>query len=79
MRGNLNPFTGVMCDRCTSIFVGHGDWNVTLEKGVVAGLLCPACQTVDENVEAVINESTIDYSVDDGGLVRGQSKGVKPE
>lgn len=37
-------------------------WNVMFREGVVVGLLCPACQTSDEHLEAEVNEATTDYS-----------------
>jgi len=38
-------------------------WNCTFKDGrpVPDGFTCPGCQTEAENVEAVFNESTIDY------------------
>lgn len=36
-------------------------WNTQFSKGRAVGLICPQCQTDEENAEAVINEATIDY------------------
>jgi hypothetical protein len=58
------------------------DWNVTFLDGVVAGLLCPQCQTPEEDAEAEINEATLDYFVlPDGrlaGIPRGGSDDPRP-
>lgn len=50
------------------------DWNVVVELGVITGLLCTDCQTVEENAEAAVNEATLDYAVIDGRLA-GRPKG----
>src|SRR4051812_33682873 len=49
-------------------------WNATMKAGVRTGVLCPACQTPDENAEAVINEATLDYGVDGLGRAAAQAK-----
>lgn len=75
----MNPqmLVGAPCSRCTSVFVGRGDWNVTVKRGYVVGLLCPNCQTSEEYTEAEINRATIDYQVDDSGRLLGQPKGTE--
>lgn len=50
------------CTRCRRRWRGSDDWNAEFRKGVFVGLLCPTCQTPEENAEAVINEATLDYS-----------------
>lgn len=50
------------CARCGRRYRGQGDWNAVFRSGVYTGALCPACQTPEENAEAVINEATVDYS-----------------
>ncbi len=62
------------CDRCNKLYRGHGDWNAVLRHGDVVGFVCTSCQSADENVEAVINEATIDYSRDLQGRVTGRAK-----
>ena len=52
------------CSRCRRRYRGSGDWNFTMKAGVAVAVLCPACQTPEENAEAVINESTLVYGVD---------------
>lgn len=46
-----------------------------MAAGVPIGYLCPDCQTVGENVEAVVNASTLDYNTDALGRVIGHLKG----
>jgi len=38
-------------------------WNAIAENGVITGIICPSCQTPQENAEAAINEATLAYSV----------------
>lgn len=56
--------TVIRCDRCRKRYRNHGDWNVIFQSGFIVGYLCPKCQTVEENAEAVVNESTINYGID---------------
>lgn len=51
----------IKCDRCKRRYRNQPDWNATFKAGVIVGYLCPDCQTPEENAEAFINESTIDY------------------
>lgn len=62
------------CQRCNKRHRGSGEWNVTLKDGAILAVLCPACQTPEENAEALINEATINYSQDASGRVRGHAK-----
>ncbi|GMA33525.1 hypothetical protein [Litorihabitans aurantiacus] len=50
------------CMRCRRRYRGHGEWNLQYDLGREVGVLCPDCQTPEENAEAVINEATIDYA-----------------
>lgn len=55
-------------------------WNVVFDQGKLVGYLCPRCQTAEENAEAVINESTLDYSrasTNAFGRLRAPAKGPK--
>lgn len=61
----------VRCERCGRRHRGSNDWNVALKDGIVVGFLCPACQTPQENAEAVINEATLDYGLDSTHRVTG--------
>lgn len=58
------------CQRCSRRYRGQTNWNVVVDKGVTTGILCPDCQTPEENAEAEINEATLDYqgSLSDGRL-----------
>lgn len=62
------------CARCGKRYRGSGDWNATMEAGVVVSVLCPACQTPDENAEAEINGATTVYGRDALNRVRGLPK-----
>jgi hypothetical protein len=44
---------------------------------VIVRLLCPDCQTTDENLEAEVNAATIDYYTDGSGLLNGVPKGMR--
>ena len=60
----LQPHDIVECARCGKIeFAGNAEgWNTVFDMGVIAGFLCPECQTPEEDLEAQVNEATIDYS-----------------
>ncbi len=62
------------CGRCGQQYRGRDDWNAVLRHGVVVGLVCPICQSAEENAEAVINEATIDYGRDQLGRLTGKAK-----
>jgi hypothetical protein len=60
----------IKCGRCSRRFRGSGEWNLTMRQGLVVGVLCPGCQTPEENTEAAINEATLEYGTNsDGRLV----------
>jgi hypothetical protein len=63
--------TRLTCARCYQQYrPGAADadqWNATLRQGRIVGLLCPACQTPEENAEAEINQATLTYRTDDLG------------
>lgn len=50
------------------------NWNFVARRGVIVGFLCSSCQTPEENAEAEINDSTLDYAVDSFGRVVGKTK-----
>lgn len=65
------------CERCDKKYRGQSTWNVTVVSGIATGLLCPACQTSEEHLEAEVNLATIDYQgVDVFGRLVGVPKGV---
>jgi len=49
-------------------------WNAVTENGVITGIICPTCQTPQENAEAAINEATLAYSVRPDGRLIGRPK-----
>lgn len=66
----------VQCGRCnrrTRITKADG-WNVEFVIGKPKAIICPACQSPEENAEAMINESTLSYSVDAFGRVLARPK-----
>ncbi len=52
----------IKCSRCRRRCRNMAGWNATFKDGRIVGYLCGDCQTVEENLEAQINEATIDYS-----------------
>ena len=68
------------CQRCRRRYrAGAADvdqWNATVRAGIVVALLCPACQTPEENAEAEINAATLNYSTDAFGRNIGTPKGM---
>jgi hypothetical protein len=56
----------VKCARCRRRYrAGAKDadrWNAGFSKGYLTGVVCPDCQTPEENAEAEINDATLDYS-----------------
>ena len=62
------------CSRCARRWRGHGEWNMTMVRGRVAGLLCPSCQTPEENAEAEINFATLDYAMNAHGQLTARPK-----
>lgn len=67
------------CSRCgrrlRSVSSAH-DWNVILESGRIIGLICPDCQTAEENAEAAVNEATLDYGVRGGRIIGRPKSGI---
>ncbi|RFA15853.1 hypothetical protein B7R22_05450 [Subtercola boreus] len=49
------------CSRCGRTGRDRGNWNFEMHQGVPVAIICPACQTAEENAEAEINEATLDY------------------
>lgn len=66
----------IRCARCNRRQrAGSEGWNVAADNGVVVAFICPRCQTPEENAEAIINEATLDYGVDDQGRFVAYLKG----
>lgn len=75
---NIPQNAQLKCSRCSrSTKAKRADgWNFDLRGGVVVEIICPSCQTAEENAEAEINEATLNYSVDAFGRFVGASKAV---
>lgn len=54
------------CSRCTRACWKEADdasrWNTEFDRGVLVGVLCPECQTPEENAEAEVKAATLDYA-----------------
>ena len=50
------------CKGCGRRYRGDGEWNVEVSGGRGIWILCPGCQTPEENAEAEINAATLDYA-----------------
>lgn len=50
------------CVRCNRRLRSAAGWNVIFSKGTPTAILCPTCQTPEENAEAEIREATTDYT-----------------
>ncbi|MGY5124366.1 hypothetical protein [Streptomyces nigrescens] len=74
----------IRCSRCNRRYrkwsAGADQWNAVLEEGYFTGIyLCPRCQTPEENLEAEVKESTLDYErghLDEQGRMRTPAKGA---
>lgn len=62
------------CSRCSRRLRNMAGWNVKTKAGVPVALICPSCQTVDENTEAEINDATTVYGRDEQGRLTGKPK-----
>ncbi|GAA4668526.1 hypothetical protein [Gordonia humi] len=52
-------------------------WNVETRSGRIVAVICPTCQTPEDNAEAEINEATIEYiGVTPDGRIYGRPKAV---
>lgn len=55
----------------------RGNWNGQFFKASrLVAVLCPRCQTPEENTEAEINLATTDYGVNAFGIPVGRPTGV---
>lgn len=78
-RSSQRPVVSKRCGRCGQRCRRTRDqgWNVIFKQGIPVGLLCPLCQTPEENAEAEINDATTDYvGLDAFGRLVGRTKGV---
>ena len=65
----MSAIETLTCTQCGTTGTDHGDWNGQFKSGQVVAILCPACQTPEQNAEAEINAATIDYKTDGVGLL----------
>lgn len=69
----------IRCTRCSRRLRGDAAaWNGQFEAGRLVAVICPTCQSADENAEAAINDATLTYGarIEGGRLqVRGIPKG----
>jgi transcription initiation factor TFIIIB Brf1 subunit/transcription initiation factor TFIIB len=61
-----------VCARCGAVLreeeIGPGcRWSADMHRGRIVGLICPACQTPDEDAEAQFNAETLVYGRDASG------------
>ncbi|MEE8727436.1 MAG: hypothetical protein SOI04_07885 [Bifidobacterium thermacidophilum] len=54
-------------------------WNVTLHAGIITQVLCPDCQTPEQDMEAQVNEAMLDYSRNPAGQIIARMKGADDE
>ncbi|GGG50806.1 hypothetical protein GCM10011374_11780 [Kocuria dechangensis] len=64
------------CHRCGKKYRGRGEWNVEMRRGVPQWILCPDCQSPEENAEAAINEAMLHYGRDSFGRCLAMPKGI---
>ncbi len=68
----------VRCQRCQRRAEGDlQGWNGTVSGGRVVAVLCPDCQTPEENAEAAIKEATLDYGTDEQDRLVAWPKGTR--
>lgn len=61
------------CSRCKRRQRTLDGWNGVFRDGVLVAVLCPDCQTPEENAEAEIHAATLDYHCH-GGPLYGKAK-----
>ena len=68
----------IPCQRCGKRKPKDKLLNLTFKDGVVIGVICGACQTAEESIEAEVHEALIDYStmhLNSSGQAFAQLKG----
>lgn len=68
---------GVQCGQCGAVasLTDLEGWNAEFKAGRAVAIICPACQTPEQDLEAAVNEAMLDYSSRDG-LIVGTPKGA---
>jgi hypothetical protein len=53
---------------------------MVLRDGQIVALLCPGCQSTDEDLEAQVNQATLSYQADEQGRIwnRPKAAGSQP-
>lgn len=49
-------------------------WNAEIRDGLIQWVICPDCQTPEQNLEAMVKEALLDYYRDAAGRIRGRIK-----
>lgn len=62
------------CTRCRKVCREMYGWNMDLKAGMVAGFICPRCQTPEENAEAEVHAATLEYGRDALGRIGGRPR-----
>lgn len=56
-----------MCVRCRrGVPAVPTGWNGVWKLGILKSVICPECQSVDENLEAEVHDATLNYVSKDG-------------
>ena len=71
----------MLCERCGRMLDwAHCEgWNGCYSAGRLYAVVCPACQTDEESIEAEANAAVTDYEVQADGTVKGYMKGARHE
>jgi hypothetical protein len=75
---------GASCARCARPYHPHvadaASWNMVLRDGRIVAVLCPGCQSSEEDLEAQVNAATLSYQADDQGRIwnRPKTAGSQP-
>jgi len=75
---------GAACDRCPRPYhpnvADAAYWNMVLRDGRIVAVLCPGCQSPEEDMEAEVNQATLSYEADDQGRIwnRPRTAGSEP-
>lgn len=58
------------CQRCgRRMRTACDDWLAITEEGAIAAVICPGCQTLEEQAEGAIREATTDTAMSRDGRV----------
>ena len=51
-------------------------WNVELHAGIITRVLCPDCQTPEQDMEAQVNQAMLNYARNTSGQIIARTKGT---